>query len=408
MNIKRILVLLFFAAAIAGIIAPVSATESVNKDKVYSVESKEKSVKYKVTWNANGGKIGNKKTVTTNVNKGSKLGTLPKTTRPGYELKGWYTKKTGGTKINKNTKPKKNIAYYAQWKALKWKKLGSGNFKDNISSYISYSKGTEEVTVDFYVNFKKNKTKAGTLFISKTGNNIKTYILDYKGNKTTSSNIISKKNAKEYYNVITDEWGKQGILSKSKEIAPTEAEVKALRSETAKRFRILLDDYKRFEAGETNRWVVLESHTRWVEICAKYHAANEAYNNKEKEDKNNQAKKNTLVGTWKFSRGYESGEFTFSKDGNYNGFIKKTSGTSVMTTSYKGHHYINNVRTSVNKKTPFIMQERNKFRIVAVDPENGYNYDSGWSKGPDGAHPQYSSSSSFTYIELWDYKLRKA
>ena len=117
MDIKKILILLIFAIAIAGIIAPASAAiDSADNNKVYSVESKEKTVKYKVTWNTNGGKIGNKKTVTTNVDKGSKLGKLQKATRTGYTLKGWYTKKTGGTKITVNTKPTKSVTYYAQWK----------------------------------------------------------------------------------------------------------------------------------------------------------------------------------------------------------------------------------------------------------------------------------------------------
>ena len=76
-----------------------------------------KAAKVKVTWNANGGKIGTKKTTVTSVKKGTKLKklqTAPK--RSGYAFKGWYTKKTGGTKITKNTKPKKKVTYYAQWK----------------------------------------------------------------------------------------------------------------------------------------------------------------------------------------------------------------------------------------------------------------------------------------------------
>ena len=48
MNIKKIIVLLIFAVAIIGIIAPVSAAIS-SENKVYSIESKEKAVKYKVT-----------------------------------------------------------------------------------------------------------------------------------------------------------------------------------------------------------------------------------------------------------------------------------------------------------------------------------------------------------------------
>ena len=102
MNIKKIVILLLFLVAIIGIIAPINAVDSANN-------------KVKIKWDANGGKIGSKKTVTTTVNKGSKIGTLQKATRTGYTLKGWYTKKTGGTKISKSTKLKKSTTYYAQW-----------------------------------------------------------------------------------------------------------------------------------------------------------------------------------------------------------------------------------------------------------------------------------------------------
>ena len=115
MEIKKLLVLLIFAVAIIGIIAPVNAAIS-SENKVYSIESKEKAVKYKVTWNGNGGKIGSKKTTVSYVKKGSKVGKLATPKRSGYTFKGWYTKKSGGTKITKNTKPKKSVTYFAQWK----------------------------------------------------------------------------------------------------------------------------------------------------------------------------------------------------------------------------------------------------------------------------------------------------
>ncbi|MCL2115759.1 MAG: InlB B-repeat-containing protein, partial [Methanobrevibacter sp.] len=99
---------------IIGIIAPVSAAIS-SENKVYSIESKEKAVKYKVTWNGNGGKIGSKKTTVTYVKKGSKVGKLATPKRSGYTFKGWYTKKSGGKKITKNTKPVKSVTYFAQW-----------------------------------------------------------------------------------------------------------------------------------------------------------------------------------------------------------------------------------------------------------------------------------------------------
>jgi len=74
------------------------------------------SAKVKVKWDATGGKIGTAKTTTTTVTKNAKIGKLPKTPKKvGYAFKGWYTKKTGGTKVSKSTIVKKKVAYYAQW-----------------------------------------------------------------------------------------------------------------------------------------------------------------------------------------------------------------------------------------------------------------------------------------------------
>jgi len=81
---------------------------------VQSVDAAPKKVK--VVWNANGGKIGVAKTTTTTVTKGAKVGKLPKTPKKvGYAFKGWYTKKSGGTKITKATKVKKKVVFHAQW-----------------------------------------------------------------------------------------------------------------------------------------------------------------------------------------------------------------------------------------------------------------------------------------------------
>ena len=75
------------------------------------------SKKVKVTWDANDGKIGNSKIVTNTVTKNAKVGKLPKTPKKtGYAFKGWYTKKTTGTKITITTYVKKKVTYYAHWK----------------------------------------------------------------------------------------------------------------------------------------------------------------------------------------------------------------------------------------------------------------------------------------------------
>ena len=71
---------------------------------------------FTVTFNANGGGSlsQSSKTVTYN----STYGTLPTTTRNGYEFLGWYTASSGGTKISTTTAVSitTNQTLYAQWK----------------------------------------------------------------------------------------------------------------------------------------------------------------------------------------------------------------------------------------------------------------------------------------------------
>ena len=76
--------------------------------------------KVSITWNANGGKIGNTKSRAVSVTSGNKIGKLPTVKRTGYTFRGWYTKKTNGTKITKNTIAGKKATYYAQWKAKQY------------------------------------------------------------------------------------------------------------------------------------------------------------------------------------------------------------------------------------------------------------------------------------------------
>ncbi|MDR0884268.1 MAG: InlB B-repeat-containing protein [Oscillospiraceae bacterium] len=67
--------------------------------------------KYAVTFNANGGSAVKAKSISYN----TAVGALPTPTRKGYKLVGWYTKKSGGTKIAKTQKITKATTYYAHW-----------------------------------------------------------------------------------------------------------------------------------------------------------------------------------------------------------------------------------------------------------------------------------------------------
>lgn len=72
--------------------------------------------KVKVKFSANKGRVSKKsKTVKSNY----KYGKLPTPKRSGYKFKGWYTKKSGGTRITKNT-------YVSKTKNILYMRTGSG------------------------------------------------------------------------------------------------------------------------------------------------------------------------------------------------------------------------------------------------------------------------------------------
>ena len=65
-----------------------------------------------VTFNARGGSstVDSKQ-----VQRNSKVGSLPKASRTGCAFKGWYTKKSGGKKVTRKTKITKDVTFYARW-----------------------------------------------------------------------------------------------------------------------------------------------------------------------------------------------------------------------------------------------------------------------------------------------------
>ena len=146
MKTKKIVPILIIAIIAVMMIATV-----ITNDQYVDAASK-KVKKVKVTYNANGGKIGSKKTISTNINKGSKLKKFPTTPkRTGYAFKGWYTKKTGGKKVNMNTKLSKSVVLYAQWMKITSasKLVGHWQYEDysglrrfTLIDYYFYADGT--------------------------------------------------------------------------------------------------------------------------------------------------------------------------------------------------------------------------------------------------------------------------
>ena len=71
-----------------------------------------------VKFNANGGKVSK---TSVKVTSGKQYGSLPKATRSGYTFLGWYTAKSGGTLVTKNSYVNKTKTHtlYARWKSIK-------------------------------------------------------------------------------------------------------------------------------------------------------------------------------------------------------------------------------------------------------------------------------------------------
>ena len=78
-----------------------------------------------IKWDGNGGTIGSKKTISTEVKENTKIGKFPTTPkRDGFTFKGWFTKKTGGEKINTNVKLSNSVTYNAHWENNNKKLVG--------------------------------------------------------------------------------------------------------------------------------------------------------------------------------------------------------------------------------------------------------------------------------------------
>ena len=70
---------------------------------------------YTVTFDPNGGTCS---AASVKVTEGSAIGTLPTPTRSGYTFEGWYTAKSGGTKLTTAWKPTAAATVYAHWTAV--------------------------------------------------------------------------------------------------------------------------------------------------------------------------------------------------------------------------------------------------------------------------------------------------
>ncbi len=144
----------WYTAKTGGTKITESSTVLITKDTtLYALWTQKK---YTVSFQGNGG------TVTTTrkaVVEGGTYGTLPTPKRSGYIFDGWYTAKTGGTKILASSKVTitKNVTLYAHWIAPKYTVSFSGN-----GGTVSTSSKT--VTLGERYGTLPTATKTGYLF----------------------------------------------------------------------------------------------------------------------------------------------------------------------------------------------------------------------------------------------------
>jgi uncharacterized repeat protein (TIGR02543 family) len=129
-----------------------------------------------VNFNANGGEVSPS---SKQVGVGEVVGTLPKATRSGYKFAGWYTAKSGGTKITANAKITKNISYYAHWTAKTYKV----KFNVNKGKKLSASKSKKTVTYAKKYGTLPKATRRGYKFAG-------WYTDKYGGSKITAGSKV--------------------------------------------------------------------------------------------------------------------------------------------------------------------------------------------------------------------------
>ena len=130
---------------------------------------------YTVSLNANGGTVGMKSRTATY---GSEYPALPAPTRTGYSFDGWYTQKTGGTKVDDNTTvtTAANHTLYAHWHLtpaiapydVKLEMDATGVYGEHIYRHVSYSSTDDHTKETTWYACDENGNN-GTLLTDENG-----------------------------------------------------------------------------------------------------------------------------------------------------------------------------------------------------------------------------------------------
>ena len=130
---------------------------------------------YTVSLDANGGTVGMKSRTATY---GSEYPALPAPTRTGYSFDGWYTQKTGGTKVDDNTTvtTAANHTLYAHWHLtpaiapydVKLEMDATGVYGEHIYRHVSYSSTDDHTKETTWYACDENGNN-GTLLTDENG-----------------------------------------------------------------------------------------------------------------------------------------------------------------------------------------------------------------------------------------------
>ncbi len=169
---------------------------------------------------------------------GDALGNLPSVTRPGYTFTGWYTAKTGGTAVTKDTVITSNVTVYAQWKAnqnLVFEKQSLANAVITLSQTGYSYDGSEKKPAVKSVKLGNVTLKSGT-----------DYTVEYQNNKNIGTATVAITGKGNYIGTATKTFtisAKTGTTITSgaykyKITGSTEAAFAGLKSSTTKKVTI--------------------------------------------------------------------------------------------------------------------------------------------------------------------------
>ena len=167
---------------------------------------------YTITLDVNGGTALDQTSVIIEI--GEALGELQTPTRSGYTFKGWFTEKTGGTAVTKDTIPTADMTIYAQWEQVQngndsgkpGEKPGdtSGGTPDQPQQKQSLEKAVVTIAKVNYAYDGKAKTPAVSVTLDgkKLAANTD-YKVTYQKNKNIGTATVTITGAGNYTGTVT-------------------------------------------------------------------------------------------------------------------------------------------------------------------------------------------------------------